>query len=154
MFTDAKGNILNQKEADYFEFSLEKYEEQLAEIQEYAKTAYGTKNIKYLREINEKKSLIENQNIFNHYLLLMKKQLFGANKVGAQLQLMGTPIQQYGDVHAARKIRGMLLGSSPLLAKQFASYAVAFLVEQENYEEGVLRDLSSFLALQTTPEDK
>jgi len=141
MFTDTKGKVLNQKDPDYFEFPLDNYEAQLAEIQQYAKDMFRKNNAKYLREINEKKSLIENQNILNHYLLLLKKQLFRTR-------------EQKVDTFTKNSIRETLFGSSPIIAKQIASYMVSFLIERNTYDEILIKELITFLDQKIVQEDK
>ncbi|MDR0860156.1 MAG: hypothetical protein LBO09_04155, partial [Candidatus Peribacteria bacterium] len=78
MYTDSKGNILNQKSETYFEFDLENYEAQLAELKPF------------IKDLNGKKTLIENQNIVNDYFLHLNEELFGeeASKNGKRITLI------------------------------------------------------------------
>jgi hypothetical protein len=115
MFTDTKGNILNQKDPDFFEFSLENYEGQLADLQTMVK------------EVNNEKSLITNQNIINQYFLQLKEELFGENA--------------HNDHKRTEKIEQLLNGENHLIGEQILSYLTTTLIEGTDSQQDELTTL-------------
>jgi hypothetical protein len=81
-YLNQQGELLNQKDIPYFEFDLEKYEQEISSLSQYIK-GLSTDN-----------SLIENQNIVNNYYLHLQEK-YNANSFSMENKRKNTEPLSY-----------------------------------------------------------